>query len=58
MSSDRSLNRKSPDFQVYVISDGVPISRRDICAAAVRSKHFAGKELPSFEVWMMLDVTQ
>lgn len=35
--------------EVYVISDGVPISRRDICAAAVRSKHFAGKELPSFE---------
>eukprot|EP00435_Cladocopium_sp_Y103_P070465 s103_g35.t1 len=35
--------------EVYVISDGVPISRRNICAAAVKSKHFAGKELPTFE---------
>ena len=40
--------RLSP--QVYVISDGVPMSRRDICTAAVKSKHFAGQELPTFEV--------
>ena len=41
-------------IQVYVISDGVPISRREICAAAVKSKHFAGKELPTFEAQMMV----
>lgn len=37
-------------LQVYVISDGVPISRREICTAAVQSKHFAGKAMPTFEV--------
>lgn len=42
-----ALEAKKPE--VYVISDGVPISRREICTAAVQSKHFAGKAMPTFE---------
>ena len=45
-----SKSRFLRPLEVYVISDGVPISRREICTAALQSKHFAGKEMPTFEV--------
>ena len=50
VSQRSKQGRCGQEIQVYVISDGVPITRRDICAAAVKSNHFVGKSMPSFEV--------
>ena len=35
--------------QVFLVSDGVPISRTDICKAGLVNPDFAGKKEPKFE---------